>query len=168
VQRKNSVENGPARDIETSKRFQAAYERARSLSKSREERPASRGNSEERFKAVYERARSMSKSRGERRDSGKSVTSSSNFEERLQRKLSNEDRRMDSFERRLARKKSEGSSRSIASNNSVSSFEERLQKKLSSDGKSSEDKFQEVFERARSLKKSKENGSDDDDSVGIV
>ena len=79
VQRKNSVENRPARDIETSKRFQAAYERARSLSKSREERPASRGNSEERFKAVYERARSMSKSRGERRDSGKSVTSSSNL-----------------------------------------------------------------------------------------
>ena len=76
---------------------------------------------------------------------------------------------MDSFERRLAKKKSDqGSSRSIASNNSVSSFEERLQKKLSSDGKSSDNKFQEVLERARSLKKSKENGSDDDDSAGIV
>lgn len=76
---------------------------------------------------------------------------------------------MDSFQRRLAKKKSDQRKFSqYCFNNSVSSFEERLQKKLSSDGKSSDNKFQEVLERARSLKKSKENGSDDDDSAGIV
>jgi len=92
---------------------------------------------------------------------------SSTFEERLQRKLSEEKRssavKGSSFDERLQSKlSSQGSSRSLLSNQSSLTFEERLQRKLGdedrklsgrnrSSSKSSEGRFKDAYQRAQSL-----------------
>ncbi len=97
--------------------------------------------------------------------SDRSLNQPVTFEERLQRKLSEENRSSE----RLQKLSSQGSSRAVPSKQTLSTFEDRLQKKLSDESrpspKSSEDRFQDVYQRARSLSKTRLEKMDSESSL---